>query len=453
MNIELRTEQKQLLSAKMIQSTEILQMTALDLSSYLEEVALENPVIDLVPPSASDSLDSETLKQLRTMERQSSVSYSSEVPESEESSDDWKYGDNQEENLAEYLWAQLLTSGLPEADLHTLHYMLYCLDERGYLEDSMEALSGHCHLPEGELTRLLSVLQALDPAGVGARDLKECLLLQVERLGLSNLILEELIRSHLDAIAKNQLPALRSYFGCTMEELSQHIETIRSLNPKPGMAYCDRRQLSYLTPDVTVVKFQEHYEILLSESRYPEIQINDYYARLAQSTDSPEVINYLSHKLSQAEWLRTCVAQRSQTLLRITQAIVTFQKDFFARGKSYMKPLRLAEVAEAAGVHESTVSRAVRGKYLQCMWGIYPLNYFFPKSIFLKETEDTTDISLDVKQALKTLIQEEDKKKPFSDRILAEQLAAQGFSISRRTVAKYRNLLGIGDTASRKDHL
>lgn len=460
MKIELKVEQKLALSAKMIQSAEILQMTALDLTEYLNEMALENPVIDLALPSSADSQDAESLR-IKAQEQQSIVSYT--IPETQEahdeddSSDDWKFKDTHEESLSEYLWSQLLTSGLPEDDLSVLQFMLYCLDERGYLEDSIESLSAHCRRSEQDILRLLTILQRLDPAGVGARNLSECLLLQADRLGILTPLLETLICSHLDDIARNRLPALCTEVGCTMLELNQNINLIKSLNPKPGMAFSDRRQLSYLSPDVTVVKFQNRYDILLSDSRFPEIHINEYYASLAQSTDSPEVVEYLNDKLRQADWIRTCIAQRSQTLLGITRAIVEFQKDFFTGGKAYLKPLRLADVAAAAGIHESTVSRAVRGKYLQCMWGIYPLNYFFPKGIFLSGTgastgSTTPEQTSDVKEALRALVDSENKKKPYSDRILAEQLAARGYSISRRTVAKYRDLLGIGDTSARKQY-
>lgn len=459
MKIELKTEQKLALSAKMIQSTEILQMTALDLTEYLNEMALENPVIDLTPPPSADPADAES-RRLKTLEQLSSVSYTvpetQEAHDEEDSSDDWKFRDAHEESLSEYLWSQLLTSGLPKDDLAVLQFMLYCLDERGYLEDSIENLAAHWHRDEEDILRLLGILQGLDPAGVGARDLSECLLLQADRLGILTQELEILIRDHLETIAKNHLPALCTSLGCTMAELNHNIRLIKSLNPKPGMAFSDRKQLSYLTPDVTVVKFQDRYDILPSDSRCPEIHINEYYAHLAQTTDAPEVLEYLNDKIRQADWLKTCIAQRSQTLMAITRAIVEFQKDFFTGGKAYLKPLRMADVAAAAGIHESTVSRAVRGKYLQCMWGIYPLNYFFPKGIFLSGSaagsEAAPDQASDVKEALRALVDGENKKKPYSDRILAEQLAAQGYSISRRTVAKYRDLMGIGDASARKQY-
>lgn len=457
MKIELKTEQKLALSARMIQSAEILQMTALDLTEYLNEMTLENPVIDLVLPASVEGQDRDTLRQ-KDREQRSQVSYT--IPETQEahdeddSSDDWKFKDSHEESLSEYLWSQLLTSGLPEEDLSILQFMIYCLDERGYLEDSAANIAGHLQRSEEDILRLLNILQGLDPAGVGARDLSECLLLQAQRLDILTPDLEALIRSHLDEIARNHLPALCSALGCSMPELNHNIQLIRSLNPKPGMAFSDRRQLSYLTPDVTVVKFENRYDILLNDGRCPEIHINEYYAHLAQNTDAPEVLEYLSDKMRQADWLKTCIAQRSQTLLGISRAIVEFQKDFFTNGKAYLKPLRLADVAAAAGIHESTVSRAVRGKYLQCMWGIYPLNYFFPKGIFLSSNtagdDAAPDQASDVKDALRALIDSENKKKPYSDRILAEQLAAQGYSISRRTVAKYRDLLGIGDASGRK---
>lgn len=457
MKIELKTEQKLALSARMIQSAEILQMTSLDLTEYLNEMALENPVIDLASPPVAEHLDAES-QRLKNLEQLSSVSYT--VPETQEShdeddsSDDWKFRDAHEESLTEYLWSQLLTTGLPKEDMSVLQFMLYCLDERGYLEDDIESLAAHLQRDKEDILRLLGILQGLDPAGVGAQNLSECLLLQAGRLGILTSDLDLLIREHLDDIAKNHLPAICSSLGCTMAELNQNIRLIKSLNPKPGMAFSDRRQLNYLTPDVTVVKFQNRYDILPSDTRFPEIHINEYYAHLAQTTDAPEVLEYLNEKIRQADWLKTCISQRSQTLMAITRAIVEFQKDFFTNGKAYLKPLRMADVAAAAGIHESTVSRAVRGKYLQCMWGIYPLNYFFPKGIFLSGSaagNDTPpDQASDVKEALRVLIDGENKKKPYSDRILAEQLATQGYSISRRTVAKYRDQMGIGDASGRK---
>lgn len=459
MKIELKTEQKLALSARMIQSAEILQMTALDLTEYLNEMALENPVIDLALPPSAEKPEAENLRP-KAQEQLSSVSYTvpdtQEAHDEDDSSDDWKFRDIHEESLTEYLWSQLLTSGLPKEDMSSLQFMLYCLDEHGYLEDSIESLAAHCRRSEEDILRLLDILQGLDPAGVGARDLNECLLLQADRLNILTPNLHALIENHLDAIAKNHLPALCSSLGCTMAELNRDIRLIKSLNPRPGMAFSDRRQLSYLTPDVTVVKFQNRYDILMSDSRCPEIHINEYYAHLAQTTDAPDVLEYLNDKIRQADWLKTCIAQRGQTLMAITRAIVEFQKDFFTGGKAYLKPLRMADVAAAAGIHESTVSRAVRGKYLQCMWGIYPLNYFFPKGIFLSGdaagSEAAPDQASDVKDALRALVDGENKKKPYSDRILAEQLAAQGYSISRRTVAKYRDLMGIGDASGRKQY-
>lgn len=456
MKIELRTEQKHALSAQMIQSANILQMTALELAEYLNEIALENPVIDLIPTDFAEIQNTDSPRP-NASEWQSSISYTlpetQEAHDADDSSDDWRFQDRHEENLSEYLWSQLLTSGLPSEDMSTLQFLLCCLDERGYLEDTPKILSIQCLRSEADVKRLLDMIKRLDPAGVGAQNLSECLMLQAKRLGILNALLEQLIHNHLDDIARNRLPALCSSLGCTMVELQHGIRLMKTLNPKPGMAFSDRRQLSYLTPDVTVVKFQDRFDLLFSNTRYPNIQINAYYANLAKQTDSPEVQEYLNNKIRQADWLKSCIAGRSQTLLTITRAIVESQRDFFTYGNAYLKSLRLADVAAAAGIHESTVSRAVQGKYLQCMWGIYPLQYFFPKGIFLAESEtggSEPEKTSDGKEALRRLVNGEDKTVPYSDRILAQQLANQGYSISRRTVAKYREMMGIGDAAARR---
>ena len=236
-----------------------------------------------------------------------------------------------------------------------------------------------------------------------------------------------------------------------MEETAEICQKIRNLNPRPGSHFSSREQLSYLIPDVTVVKFADRFEILLNESTYPTIEINDYYRKMSVQSDSAQVHDYLREKLRQAEWIRTCMEQRGRTIMNVTKTILAMQSEFFEKGPAYLKPLKQSEVAETIGIHESTVSRAVRQKYLQCSWGIYPMNYFFSRGISEEKGRSGKSVSVQgVKSALTEIIKEENKKKPFSDRLLAEKLEEKGFAISRRTVAKYREALGIPDAGGRK---
>jgi RNA polymerase sigma-54 factor len=224
---------------------------------------------------------------------------------------------------------------------------------------------------------------------------------------------------------------------------------IKELNPKPGSGFDARGHLKYITPDVTVVKLSNYYEILLNEYTYPKIGINHFYKQVLENETSKETQKYIIDKIRQAEWIQNCIGQRNSTLMRVSKTIVDYQHTFFDLGMGHLKPLRLQDVAKILDVHESTISRAIRDKYLQCSWGIFPMNYFFSKSLPVRSNDGKVTTE-HVKQILVAVIDEEDKKKPLSDRAITERLVERGVKISRRTVAKYREELGIKDASGRK---
>lgn len=260
--------------------------------------------------------------------------------------------------------------------------------------------------------------------------------------------LHSILKDHLDLVAKNQLPVIAKQLKIPVDEVSRCCKLIKKLNPKPGSSFCSREQLSYIVPDVTLVKFKDHFEILLNEYLYPDIQVNGYYKQLSKEQNDPETSAYLQDKIRQAEWVRDCISKRSNTLLNVSRSILHFQEDFFTNGDRHLKPLRLCDVAQELDIHESTVSRSVRGKYLQCIWGVYPMNYFFSKGLSAAGSEDMSVTR--IKQALADVVAQENKQKPYSDRALGEELEKNGITISRRTVAKYRQELKIPDASGRK---
>ena len=228
----------------------------------------------------------------------------------------------------------------------------------------------------------------------------------------------------------------------------QAMEVIRELNPKPGNSFSSRENLKYITPDVTVVKLKDYYEILLNEYMYPKMSINGYYRNMLKAGNDKETKDYVTTKVKQAEWVMQCVSQRNVTLMNVSKCIVDVQERFFTYGPGYLRPLKLADVAEMVGIHESTVSRAVKDKYLQCSWGIFPMNYFFIGAISKAGNENAATADT-AKNLLKEIITDENHEKPYSDRILSEKLAERGVRISRRTVAKYREAMGIKDASGR----
>lgn len=454
MDIQMNLEQKQALSQRMIQSAQILQMSAQELETYVRDTALENPVIDITehaPASTEAEQRLQTYQWLNALDEQNRYYYQQDTTDQENSGDDWNIAADVEETLADYLWSQMIASDFSGLEREILEYLLESLDSRGYMPESTAETASRFEVSEDEVLRLLGLLQQLDPAGICARNLQECLTLQLERADIHIPELTAIITDHLDQVAKNQLPAIAKELKLPLDQVSHCCQIIRKLNPKPGNSFCSREQLCYIVPDVTIVKFEDYYEILLNEYLYPDIQVNGYYKQMSKDQNQPEVTEYLQGKIKQAEWVKECIAQRNFTLMNVTKQLLHCQEDFFAKGNPYLKPLKLKDVSGELGIHESTVSRAVRNKYLQCVWGIFPMNFFFSKGISSSEGgEDMA--SSQVKQALTAVIAEESKKKPLSDRAISEKLAAQGIKLSRRTVAKYRQELGIGDASSRKEY-
>ena len=446
MDLKLQVKQTQTLSQRMIQSAEILQMTSQELNTYINELALENPVIDIVePPTAEEQRESiEQQEWLNSFNEENYYLYQRQNNDDDyDFKSSWNINTDDGETLQDYLWSQLITENFTDQETEIIKFMLECLDNKGYLEESIETIASYFGTDTELVEDLLSDLQALDPSGVCARSLEECLKLQLERRNMLTPVLESIIDNCLEMVARNQIPAIARKLRLSPAETAGYCQIIKSLNPKPGVSFSSRDQLRYIIPDVTIVKFKDHFDILLNESMYPTIELNSYYRQMNQNPESSELKEYLGNKIRQAEWVKQCVTQRGKTLMQVSRAILEHQEEFFTFGPAHLSPLRLADIAQELDIHESTVSRAVSKKYLQCSWGVYPMNYFFSRSVAVQESSGNENgaqsvTAADIKRVLREIIEEENKKKPYSDRLLGEKLAERGISISRRTVAKYR---------------
>ena len=461
MDLKLQVKQTQTLSQRMIQSAEILQMTSQELNTYINELALENPVIDIVePPTAEEQRESiEQQEWLNSFNEENYYLYQRQNNDDDyDFKSSWNINTDDGETLQDYLWSQLITENFTDQETEIIKFMLECLDNKGYLEESIETIASYFGTDTELVEDLLSDLQALDPSGVCARSLEECLKLQLERRNMLTPVLESIIDNCLEMVAKNQIPAIARKLRLSPTETAGYCQIIKSLNPKPGVSFSSRDQLRYIIPDVTIVKFKDHFDILLNESMYPTIELNSYYRQMNQNPESSELKEYLGNKIRQAEWVKQCVTQRGKTLMQVSRAILEHQEEFFTFGPAHLSPLRLADIAQELDIHESTVSRAVSKKYLQCSWGVYPMNYFFSRSVAVQESSGNENgaqsvTAADIKRVLREIIEEENKKKPYSDRLLGEKLAERGISISRRTVAKYREEEGIADASGRKEYV
>ena len=438
MGLELKVEQKQRVYQKQIEQARILQMNAQEIAVYIQEVALENPLIE-VEELAEAPLEELVREDMRKSDETG-------VTASEDT--DWSYAGGhqlledwwtlQEESLVDIIHQQLLTMPIGEKEKKIVEKLAGSLDSRGYLEISVKKLAEYIPCSVRELRSALEILKSLEPAGIGAADLKECLILQLKRQKDSRLAIT-LVKNYLEDLSKHKISAIAKELGEEEAAVRDAFSRIRTLNPKPGRIY-GRNTGGYVIPDIIVSKEHGKYIAELNEAVYRELRLNEFYVKLRDSKEA-EVREYIMQKQAQAEWLRACIEQRSHTLQRIADILVDFQRMFLDSGKD-MKPIRQKDVAQIMEVNESTISRAVKGKYLQCGWGVYALSDFMPKG-----TEEVSSDS--VKLMLRNFIQSEDKKKPLSDQKLAQKLGEEGIQISRRTVAKYRMQMNILDAAGR----
>ena len=448
MRQELNLTQTQKLSEKMIQSLQILQMNTQELEEYLKEKELENPLIELEEHSkwSEENLNfQKKLEWIAKSDEQNRVYYEDEQEEQKQE----REFSTEEVGLSEYVLSQLAPVSKTQLDSEIYEFLVYSLDERGYLIETAKELAEKFSMPVEKMAGYINKLKKCDPAGVGAKDLRECLLLQLERRENKNEIIDKVVKDYLVKVGKNQIPQIAKALKISIDEVVRACEEIRKLNPKPAQGFASRTHLKYLVPDVTVVKFKGYFEILLDETSSYSRTFSTYYLNLMKEDGASEVKEYLQEKYKQAQWIFQCVDSRRETMMKICRILVEEQKEFFEKGTVYLRPLRMRELAEKAGIHESTVSRAIKEKYLQCSWGIFPMNYFFAQSVSVKENQ-TKDA---VKKELQRIIEQEDKTRPLSDQKIVEKMQEEGICISRRTVAKYRGQMGIADAGGRKVYL
>ena len=447
--MELLQVQSQQLSYQQIQGLKLLQMSSWELEQYLRELSQENPLVDLEPETPSVEEKDELLHYLQWLEDNDYQNLYCQQVNEDELDPLSRVGTEGglEETLFRFLSRQLYTMDLEEELADAVRYLASSLDERGYLAAPMAELAQSSRIPLPRLKRALEILQGLEPAGVGAESLSQCLELQLLRIRERGPALT-IVRSYLPALAKRHYSSIAAKMNISVDQVKQAEAIIRELEPRPGAIFEQAEQTPYILPDIFVEEQGGHYTAQLRKPGRQYFQINKYYRSLLLSSQDPQVTEYLKDKLQQAESVRQAVSQRESTLLRCAQAIVDAQAGFFRCGPQALLPMRLADVAETLGLHESTISRAVRGKYIQCVQGAYPLKYFFSRSV-TAETGGAQIGGTAVRLKLKQLIDQEDHQKPLSDQKLAALLTQAGCPISRRTVAKYRGEMNLPDRAGR----
>ncbi|MFA4135889.1 MULTISPECIES: RNA polymerase factor sigma-54 [unclassified Brevibacillus] len=442
---------KLVMTPELRQAITILQYSAIDLISYLQDQANENPVFDLEVAGEVASAKAEKpapeIDWKEIVGNRATGEYGSSKNESTYNPLD--YVQQGAETLYEHLERQLgYVKGFSSLQKQIALFLIGNLDEKGYLEITLEEASERLGAEMLEIEDVLSVLQHFDPVGVASRSLEECLLLQLEHLALDDEKIVQVVRNHLQDLADNRYQRIAEKIGCTPQAVQTMADLIRTLNPRPGGTFSSV-ETRYVIPDVTVEKVGNDYVVLVNDVAAPRLKINSFYEKmLSQQKSQDEAKQFIHDKLNAAMWLAKSLEQRRLTLMRVTQAILDMQREFFDRGIHYLKPMTQKEIAERVGLHESTISRATSNKYVQTPRGIFELKYFFTSALSTSSGEATSSES--VKRRIKALIEQEDRKAPLSDQKLGEMLLTEGIEISRRTVAKYREEMLIPSSAKRK---
>ncbi|NJJ40268.1 RNA polymerase factor sigma-54 [Paenibacillus apii] len=422
------------------QAIQILQYSSADLMSYLREQANENPVIDLkeydLSMSGASSGQERTGKDYSKSKSENSVDLLEWIAEPADT-------------LYKHLQAQMgLVRGLTGIRRKTALYLIGNLNEKGYLETDAPEAARVLGIPAHEVLDTLALLQSFEPAGIAARSLEECLLLQLRRSGQDDPLAVAIVQRHLNDLACNRLQKMSDALGASIPVIQETADKIRRLNPSPGAAFALNEQ-QYIVADITVEQTGSGYAVHLSDIGAPQVAVNPHYRQMLRNLPQQEETRQFIHdKYTTANWLMKSLEQRRQTLTRVAEAIVDMQRDFFDEGIHGLKPLTQKEIAERTGLHESTVSRAVSNKYMQTPRGLFELKYFFTSALASADGESASSES--VKRRIKQLIDDEDKRKPLADQTIAELLAREGLEISRRTVAKYREEMRISSSAKRK---
>jgi RNA polymerase sigma-54 factor len=483
---DMRLEQKMKLAPHMIQSMEILQLPILALQERIEQELNSNPVLEVEEPSNPEEASSvETQAGEDIGEKEPTAETDSEKVEDferiENLDDDYRdYMSRVEpfrrrtgadepdrkleaikntaappQSLHEHLteqWRMVeAENGVKKAGSTIIDY----IDDRGYLTVRLEQLHNkdRADFSLDDLQEALKLVQKLEPTGIGARDLKECLLIQMAQGGEDMSFEARLVAEHMDELLANRLPDIARKMKCSTEAINHGIERMSKLDTSPGLLISKERNHP-ITADVIVQSLNDSadYVVQLADSNLPSLRINDYYAKMSKDAVAGEKTKkFLQNNIRSAQWIIDAIEQRKNTLLKVAKAVVKFQHEFFEKGQLYLKPLPMSKIADDVGIHPATVSRAVAGKYVQCSWGVLPLRKFFSGGM-----EDDTGEAHSweaIRGKLQQIIDAEDKTKPLSDDHIRKKLAEAGIqNLARRTVAKYRKLLNIPSARFRKKY-
>jgi RNA polymerase sigma-54 factor len=474
LGLHLKVAQKQILTPGLVQMVSVLALNKLELREMINQEMVANPVLEELPEEVP-SLDEVERKKEAEPPALSPAEQASRNGDTKDSFEQIDFGSffddyldpgykspeaeiverpsfenflSEPTTLSDYLEWQLSLSVCPDKVREAGHSIIGNLNEDGYLTATVEEIleSGEHKLED--VNQALALVQQFDPLGIAARDVRECLLIQLRTLAPKDLLAQQVVSEHLKQVQNKQFREIARALDRPLKNIERCVELIRKLDPRPGQRY-NRSEARLIEPDVAIVKAGDSYQVVMNEDGLPQLRLSHRYRRmLGEGNTSREVRNYVKERFTSAIQLIKNIEQRKQTIIRVCETVIRRQREFLDKGIDYLRPMMIKEVAEEVGVHPSTVSRAVANKYAHTPQGVYELRYFFSEAVQGPAGGSTSLINL--KRLVKKLIEEEDTSHPLTDEQITLRLREQGFCVTRRTVAKYREDLRIPSTHQRR---
>ncbi|NMA01259.1 MAG: RNA polymerase factor sigma-54 [Clostridia bacterium] len=452
--INLLQTQKLIMTPELRQAINILQLNTLELRNLIQEQLVENPLLETYGEDQDNqevSLEKEQEKEEFDIDLQEYFSDRSDLGYQSEPKETIPFENfiTKSTSMEEYLEEQIKYFNLSDEDFALAQFIIGNLDERGYCNFITAEIAQQLEISEQKVEEIIGLIQRLEPPGIGARNLQECLIIQLRKKGLLTPILHEIITNYLDDLGQGRYVKVATNLEKTVREIQQLVDLLKTLNPKPGASFGSNQEVKFIVPDIIVKKIDEEYIILVNDISIPRLTINALYKGIMSNEKADKITKtFVERKFHGALWLIKSIEQRRLTLYRIASALVSLQRDFLDKGDKYLAPLSLKDVALEIGVHESTVSRAIANKYIQTPRGLFEMKYFFSTGLQTKSGDKISAQS--IKKRIEDLVATENPKKPYSDQQIANILKDKGIQIARRTVAKYREELGILAAKQRK---
>ncbi|HET6461846.1 MAG TPA: RNA polymerase factor sigma-54 [Syntrophales bacterium] len=478
----LKLSQQLVMTPQLQQAIKLLQLSRLELTDLISQEMQENPLLeevtsDELPEDASvqesEPLEMTDREEIKAVERTEEITGEGDGKEDfdwnsyledygptgvryDRKDDDAPSWDNMlmvKPSLTDHLMWQLKLSRITDEEMKIGEQIIGNLDSNGYLVASLQEIAQQGGVEENFVEGVLKKIQEFDPPGIAARDIKECLMIQARVLGVLSPVVESIINEHLKDLEIKNYANISRKLKVPMSEVLQAVCIISSMDPKPGRLYTEER-VDTITPDVYVFKSGDEYKIVLNDDGLPKLRISNFYKEIMGGSntypDAESSRKYIRERMQSATWLIKSIQQRQRTIYKVTESILKLQREFFDYGINYLKPLVLRDIAEDVEMHESTISRVVTNKYMHTPRGIFELKYFFSSRI--QKTSGDAVASKSVKEEIKKLVSAEDPKKPYSDSDIVDLLKKSGISIARRTVAKYREMMGVLPSSKRKKY-